>query len=348
MHQYLIELLECPACHGTLDWNISEQSENRIESAEARCNTCAAIYPVRDGIGLFLLPAAGRNDLWEQVDSELNKYLRERPEFEHKLMDVPLDTLAPADQYFRAVVLEERGNYREAQTVENSANKGLYSSDYTDCWDRQLDYVVEWLSTGEGPIVDLASGRCYLVEKLVKSLERPIIATDFSPSVLRRDRQQLQALGLYDRVSLLAFDARCTPFKDGAIRTLTTNLGLPNIEEPGNLLRELRRIVTGAFLAISHFFPEEDEANAKAILEFKLETMLYRRTALKAYAEAGWKVEMKNICVGEARPTPPSVLFDGASIDGLPVADTSLEWCVLLATHAPSNTMTQAMSFGPA
>jgi ubiquinone/menaquinone biosynthesis C-methylase UbiE len=147
----------------------------------------------------------------------------------------------------------------------------------------------------------------------------------------------LESLGLYDYVSLLAFDARCTPFKDRAIEALTTNLGLPNIEEPGSLLRELQRIVAGTFLAISYFFPEADEANAKVIHEAKLEAMLYRNTALKQFADAEWNVEVENTCMGEAHPTPPSVVLDGARTDGLPVADTKLEWCVLLATNKLAN-----------
>jgi len=69
MQAYLIEMLECPACHGRLDWNIVEHNEDQIAVAEATCKACAAIYPVRDGIGLFLTPELPRHDLWEQVDS---------------------------------------------------------------------------------------------------------------------------------------------------------------------------------------------------------------------------------------------------------------------------------------
>lgn len=241
MHTYLIEMLECPACHDELDWSIIDSNEDRIETAEAHCNACTATYPVRDGIGLFLTPDLPRNDLWEQVDSGLIQHLREHPELEQQLMEVPVDKLAPADQFFRALVLEEHGNFIKAQVVEASANKDLYTTEYTNCWNRQLDYTIERLSTTDGPIVDLASGRCYLVEKLVRRLERLIVATDFSPGVLRRNRRWLESFGLYDHVSLLAFDARRTPFKDGAVENLTTNLGLPNIEEPGSLLKELRR-----------------------------------------------------------------------------------------------------------
>jgi len=68
MHTYLIEMLQCPACHGKLQWSISEQHEDRLEQAEARCSACAATYPIRDGIGLFLTPDLPRNDLWQQVN----------------------------------------------------------------------------------------------------------------------------------------------------------------------------------------------------------------------------------------------------------------------------------------
>jgi len=330
MHTYLIEMLECPACHNKLEWTIIERSRDRIEMAEAHCSACNAVYPVREGIGLFLTPDLPRNDMWEQVDGGVIKHIREHPEIERELMEVPLDTLAPADQFFRALVLEDRGKFHESQIVEESANKDLYTQEYINCWNSQMDYVIERLSETDGPIVDLASGRCYLVEKVVSKLKRPVVATDFSPGVLRRDRRWLESFGLYDHVSLLAFDARRTPFKNGAVETLTTNLGLPNIEEPGSLLRELRRIVAGKFLAISHFFPEEDEVNAKVIREANLETLLYQHTALEQFTEAGWEVGVKNVCVGGASPTPDGVVLEGARIDGLPVADTNLEWCVLL------------------
>jgi len=274
----------------------------------------------------------------------LIRHLRVHPELERQLLETPLDALAPADQLFRALALEARGNYGDARIVEATAHKGLYTPEYAACWNRQVDYVVERLSTTNGPIVDLASGRCYLVEKLVRALKRPVVATDFSPGVLRRDRRALESSGLYDRVSLLAFDARRTPFKDGSVATLTTNLGLPNIEGSGSLLRELRRIVAGVFVAISHFYPEEDEANAIAIREGGLDTLLYRRAALQQYTEAGWEVEVNNACVGKARPTPPGAVLEGARVDGLPVADIHLEWCVLSGTSKASHSRHQEVS----
>ena len=331
MHDYLIELLECPVCHGELTWTVPRSLGTRIEEADARCNACGAAYPVREGIALLLTPDLPRNDLWERVDSGLTKYLRQHPEAEHRLMDVPLADLAPADQFFRALVLEERGMYGQAKAAEQVANTGLYTQEYLACSESQLKYVVERLSTSDGPIVDLASGRGALAERLATGLDQPLVVADFSPRVLRRNRRWLEFLGLYDKVTLLAFDARRTPFKDRTVRTLTTYLGLSNIEEPTDLLRELRRIVEGEFLAISHFFPEEDEANAAAIRETGLSQLHFRRSATDHFAAAGWQTEMANVCTGKVLPTPRSVLLDGAGIDALPVAETLLEWCVLVA-----------------
>lgn len=331
MHSILLEMLECPVCHGALNWKIGERRGDRIEQAEVGCVACGARYSVREGIGLFLTPDLPRHDLWEQAEGQLARYLREHPEVEHQLMGAPLEALAPADQFFRALVLEERGEYAQARAAADLARPGLYTSEYLACYESQIDEVVERLGESDGPIVDLASGRGDLVEALARRLRQPIVMTDFSPRVLRRDRRWLEFLGLYDQISLLAFDARRTPFKDGAVKRLTTNLGLPNIEQLDRLLSELRRIVSGTFLAISHFFPEDDEANAAAIRQAGLSTLLYRRSALAQFSAAGWQVEVANVCTGSARPTPAGVILEGAGIDALPVAETVLEWCLLVA-----------------
>ena len=95
--------------------------------------------------------------------------------------------------------------------------------------------------------------------------------------------------------------------------------------------KELRRVVGGTFLAISYFYPESDAANRAAVQTAPGGLLLYRRTALAQLAAAGWQVELASVCTGAARPTPRSILLEGATIDGLPVADTVLEWCVLVA-----------------
>ena len=80
MHDFLVPLLECPACHGTLAWKVLKRCRERIEEAEASCTACGTAYPTREGIALFLTPDLPRNDLWEQVETGLGHYLREHPE----------------------------------------------------------------------------------------------------------------------------------------------------------------------------------------------------------------------------------------------------------------------------
>jgi hypothetical protein len=307
---------------------------DRIEQAEAHCSGCEAVYPVKGGIGIFLPPDLSRNDMWEQVDSQVVLYLRDHPDIEKQLMDGPVEKLSPTDQQFRAMVLDERGQFAEGKKTEELANKNLYTNEYLAAWNSQFEYVLESLNTFDGPIVDLASGRCYLVEKIVSELHRPVMATDFSPSVLRRNRKYFQFLGLDDYLSFLAFDARKTPFKKGAIEVMTTNVGLANIENPGDLLSELQRIISGTLLAVSHFYPENDDANRKAIEEAGLEAFTYKESTLQYFFASGWRAKVENSQMTKALPTPPSVIFEGARADGLPVAPTELEWCTLRALPA--------------
>ena len=112
---------------------------------------------------------------------------------------------------------------------------------------------------------------------------------------------------------------------------MPTNQGLPNIENPGDLTYELRRIVRGTFLAISHFFPVEDATNRAVIEKAGLEAFVYKESALNYFTQAAWKVAVENACTSSALPTPESEIFEGARADGLPVAPTKLEWCTLRA-----------------
>lgn len=271
------------------------------------------------------------------------RYLREHPEVERQLLEAPLETLNPADQLFRAKVLESRGQYLDAKTAAERAQEGLYTAASQADVESQFDTVIEYLDASggqvidpvDGTIVDLASGRCYLVEAILRApgntQQRPIVATDWSLSVLKRDRRYLEFWGLYDRVSLLAFDARRTPFRDGAIRTMTTFVGLASLQEPGNLLGELRRVVSGTLLAIAAFYSQDDEVHAPLIHKAGLEAMIYRPAALAAFRAAGWQVEVANARSARIRPTPKGVVLEGFQVDGFPLAETTQETCVLVA-----------------
>jgi hypothetical protein len=271
---------------------------------------------------------------WEQVDNRLDQLLKQHPEIEKKLMDVPLDKLGAVDQHYRGDVHLSRGEREAATEAYSLAQKGLYSAETIRCWDNQMDYIINEMSKSDSPIIDLASGKCGLVKRMLKDLPNMIVVTDFSPTVLVMNRKRLTELGLYDRVSLLAFDARQTPFVTNSVSLLTTHQGLNNIQNPGKLLEELHRIVYGKLLAISNFYPEDDEANGAVIEEAGLAETHYRERLLKHFRNAGWSVDVRNSCSIETIPAPAGVVLEEARVDGLPVQSTLLEYCVLLATNA--------------
>ncbi|MGC8837120.1 MAG: Trm112 family protein, partial [Anaerolineae bacterium] len=168
MHEALFPMLVCPACHGDLAWEVTRRDGPQVEEAEAHCRSCGAAYPIREGIGLFLTPDLPRHDLWEESESRLAAYLREHPEVERQLLGTPPEALAPADLFYRALALEERGDFAQARDLERKAQERLYTPEYLACHERQLAYVVGQLADAQGLVVDLASGRGGLVERLAQ------------------------------------------------------------------------------------------------------------------------------------------------------------------------------------
>ncbi|MBN1965987.1 MAG: methyltransferase domain-containing protein [Anaerolineae bacterium] len=334
MQEFLLSMLECPLCHGDLRWRIEAGEAGCIDTATATCTDCEATYPIREGIGLFLTPELPRDDLWEQVGSNLSHFLDTNPDTARALLDGPLDALNPADQFLRAMALEDRGEFAAARRATASAWPGLYTPEYRTCAEQQLRFVVDQVNAqdSDAPIVDIACGRGQLIERLAEHTTRPIVATDFSPRVLRRNRRYFEHLHCCDQVNFLACDARLTPFKTGAVQVMTSNLGLQNISEPGNLLAELRRVLNpeGVFLAISYFYPPDDVANEPKLTEYGLLDILERERALELFRAAGWQVELASTCTGYAQPTPTSGIL-GMGIDGLPVAPTTLTWGTVVA-----------------
>jgi len=312
MHNFLVQMLVCPVCHYELEWEITEFRLNHIEKANAICQQCSADYLIRDGIGIFLTPDLPRVDLWEQADSLLMQYLKEHPEIKQKLMGETMESLSAADVYYRAMVLEADGDFLQAKKVEDIANKGIYTSEYLACMQSQQDYLLDQIESFENPIIDLASGRGYLVEAMAHRTSQPIIATDFSLQVLRRNKSYFEYLSMSEQISLLAFDARNTPFRDDAVITMTTNLGLANIEDSAGLVKELRRVVSGEFLAIVQFYPENDQKNVGFLQEAGMVDFSTRTSALQIFSASGWSPNIENSNFGIAHPTPKGEVLEGA------------------------------------
>ena len=152
MQKYLIEILECPNCHGDLDWTITEQTTDRVSTADVKCTACSAVYSIQNEIGNFLTTELPRNDLWEQV-AQLEQYLKQNPGLEEKLMDVPLDSLGPVDQHYRGRLHKARGELEAANAALSASHNAMFSAETNRCIDNQMDFVISEISQSDKPIV---------------------------------------------------------------------------------------------------------------------------------------------------------------------------------------------------
>lgn len=331
MQKYLLDYLACPICHADLTVAIGNESGHRIIEADFHCQHCEETFPVHNGIANFLTDKKFRNDNWSQVESGLSKYLNENPALKQRLMADSLETLNPADKFFRGMILEENGYFAESQPVMNAAMQGLYTADYLSGQKNQREFVVAALKNVDTPIVDIASGRGYLVEAMLREGLTKVVATDFSPTVLERNRKYFTAEGLYQHLSLIACDAKLMPFKDDSIPNLTSFVGLSNIQDAGKLLQELKRINSQMFRAICEFYPDTTDSNSEAIHKYQLENFLFKDNAIQNFELTDWSVTIQNRHVVSIAPTPESDIL-GFGIDGLPVESTEIVSCTLVAT----------------
>lgn len=297
-----------------------------------RCKSCDSHFPVHRGIGAFLLMEDQRDDLWEETNSQIEALAKSEPEKIRLLLESPIETMNPTDLFFRGLVLDSRRQYKGAREARDLALERSYSPEQRASMSDQMQFVRRQMVGSPGPVVDLASGMGSLLEVLLPGADQHFVATDLSPRVLMRDQAVFGEITRGRGMSYLAFDARHTPFADGSVPTMVTYLGLANVRDPGGLMKELRRVVSGELLAINLFYPERRGPNTDAIRQLKLEALMYRKSALRQFREAGFKVKVENSQNVLSRPTPKGEILEGAETDSLPVADTFVEWCTLVAS----------------
>ncbi|MBD8047897.1 MULTISPECIES: methyltransferase domain-containing protein [Clostridium] len=331
MHKRHINLFQCPLCHGELKWDIKTESKDRVINAKITCLECNEQYEVKDEIAIFLTSELSRNDLWQQGESGIEKCFRENPEIFNKLMNTPEEKLNGADHFFKASYFEIKRDYERSSKMFKNAVEKVYTKDYIYGMKSQREFVINNIVDDDKVIVDIASGKGYLVEELLNKRKNYILATDFSPTILLRNKEYYKFKGLYDKLSLIAFDARKTPFKDNAIEIMTSYVGIQNVEKPGEVISEMYRICKDEFMSVMHFIDENDKANMDFIKEFNSTAYATRSNAIETFKKCGWKAEIMNSFIAEVKPTPKGEILEGASIDGIPVEDSRFEFGVVLA-----------------
>lgn len=328
MHKHYIKMLVCPVCHHELEWHIQEENQDRIINAKASCKACEAEYEVRDEIAVFLTDQLSRNDLWDSGESSMEKFFKENPDTYQKLMNTPEEELNGADYWFKASYFEMKKDFLTSSRMFKQGFEKIYTKDYINGWDSQMDYIVNNIENDQ-PIIDLATGKGYLVEKLLMKKENYVAATDFSPTILRRNKEYYKAKGLYDKLSLISFDARKTPFRDNSITTMTSNMGLQNIEQAGEVTKELNRITQSEFMPVMCFIDKDDKTHIELLNKFGINAYSTRENAVETFKKSGWDIEICNSFLADIKPTPKGEILEGGEIDGFPIEDTQVEFCVV-------------------
>lgn len=334
MFKHLKDNFQCPSCHGELDWNIKDETDMRIVNADIHCKSCQAKYEVKDEIGMFLTPDLQRNDLWAGAASIAEQLRDSAPDILTKLMNTPEEEMSYGDLHYKAGVYEGFYDFKNFDRISSVSFPNIYTKEYMHAWESQYKYISEKIMSehkDDKTIVDIACGRCYLVKHLLENTDKEILATDFSPTILVRDKQYFTYLGLYHRMSLVAFDGRRTPLKDNSISLMTSNVGIQNMENCSEVFTEMNRVLSGTFYSLMNFLPEDDEINVSTGKSFGAHN-LTKSEMLESLSKTPLSYSFNNSIDAYSEPTPKAVILEGAGIDGLPVKNTTYTYNTVVLT----------------
>jgi ubiquinone/menaquinone biosynthesis C-methylase UbiE len=210
-------LCVCPACHRRLEWG---------EDAVI-CNSCAASYPLLDGIPLLVTGGVGGGG---HVDSADGHKLRQA-EFFDKEDD-------------------------EFEITRPHGEPALYGS----LLEQKLELGVAGVGPLAGSSVVCVCGGSGLDGEFLARRGAEVIVCDISPGAARRARERARRYGL-DMTAIVA-DAEALPFAAHSIDIAYVHDGLHHLERPLVGLTEMARV---AAYAVSVNEPARASATALAV-----------------------------------------------------------------------------------
>jgi len=123
---------------------------------------------------------------------------------------------------------------------------------------RWRGFLVSRVDAGPGDtVLDVATGTAAVAIELVRRTGCSVVGLDQSPEMLAAARERVRAAGLEARIELVEGEAERLPFADGSFATLTFTYLLRYVDDPGDALRELARVVrpTGTVAALEFGLP---------------------------------------------------------------------------------------------
>lgn len=320
LHKSLVPLLICPACQSELRSRIDKEDAGHIIEGGFICQSCKRVYPVVDGIGIFLSGEEIGDDLWKEQETFAATFRRQHPVRYFLLTKTFLGNVRPEDFFLKGMLLEN-------EEILEKASKRIYTKDYLIGYEKTKKALFEIEKGGPDIILEIACGRGGFFKPFLQSRRgRAVyVASDFSLTVLRNNLKWLRRNGFQNQVTLMVFDAKAMPFRDCSIPAATSNLGFPNIRNNGKAVHEAFRVlVPGGILKTNFLFTTEDTRNYAKAREMNLEQFYTRNNVERVFSESGFEFAVEELHRGSVRPTP-------GGIDTLPIVQDVYSFCVIRA-----------------
>jgi ubiquinone/menaquinone biosynthesis C-methylase UbiE/uncharacterized protein YbaR (Trm112 family) len=320
VHKMLVPLLACPVCHGELRQRIVREDTSHIIEGEFTCVKCGRKYPVIDQIGVFIESGAAVDDLWKKQEDFAVRFRREHPFRYFLLTRTFFGNVKPQNYFLKGLLLEDEG-------ILERAMKRVYTRDYLVGYELTKEALRKVEAENPSVILEVACGRGGFFKQFLRSRRGSgvYVASDFSLSVLRSDLRWLQANGLDGQVTLLAFDAKAMPFRDGSVPAVVSNVGFINIQNGEQAVGEAFRVLVSRGVLVANFmFTTEQTANYLKAKELGFDQFYIRKSTEEVFRRVGFVFDLREVYRGHVRPTP-------SGIDGLPVVPDVYAFCVLKA-----------------
>jgi len=331
MFNFLKEILICPECYEELIWEITDATKIHIMEAKIKCGNCAKIYAAKNGVGCFVDYQDSSDDSWERAENWLKNFTAENPDIIKKLMTADIEKLNAADIMIRSMLNKIEENHEEAERLNKLCNQKAYKEETLKAGYAQADYIINALKNEKDFILDVASGQGTLISKFLENTDVCVVSSDISFNVLKKAKESAEKDGFGDRVSYIAFDLKKSPFKNKSVKTITTYVGLQNIENPEKIFGELRRICGGKLYSACVFCCEDNIVNRKDLENDGLDKTWIKNKYIEEFNNAGFVSVVENSIITLDDPTPVGKIMQGVKIDGFPVEPGNFERAVVIS-----------------
>jgi len=241
MLKNLVGRLNCPVCAVT-STNLSPHDfapevGSHIENGVLRCDQCARIFPIEDGVLEILGDGLRDQSAGRRFEERFGSVLRERGLLDGLRTQEPGESAGLEDQ------IKQRKHFDwYAENDTQSYSEYQRTPFWTACDEKVF---ARWrpLTRDEGWVLDLgcADGRGGF--QFLEKSNHTLVGFDISKKMVERASARAKSEQVYERCSFLVADANKPPFKAQSFNYAVTYGVLHHLPDPGRSCREIQRVL---------------------------------------------------------------------------------------------------------